>query len=824
MKRLLSWWHHLTTKKKILVGLVLTSTTLISLIGLMFAYVMIVVYPKLPDLENIRDYRPKLAMRVYSQEGALMGEFGEERRTFVAIDDMPELMKNAVIAIEDERFYQHSGVDFFGIMRAALANVFGHRQGASTITQQVARNFYLTNEQTLTRKFYEALMAIKIENELTKDQILELYMNQIFLGQRAYGFAAAAQNYFSKNIHDLNLSEMAMLAGLPKAPSTYNPVVNPKRAKIRQQYILQRMLELGYIDKKQYDQAKEDPIRVKKNHASFDVKADYVAEMARQQAIELYGESAYSRGISVYTTIRADEQNAAYQALRRNLIQYEKRQAYRGPEQYLDLSSDEQTKVIEDAFLKYPDIDDVKTAVVLEATPKDIKAEIQSGEVIQITGKNLDFVKSALKKDAKNGVKIVRGAVIRVIQTLDPNKTEYEVIQVPKVESAFVALNTNDGAIRALVGGFDFNSNKFNRVTQAWRQPGSSIKPFIYAAAFERGLMPTTLVNDSPISIESDETGGQLWEPKNYGDDYDGPIPVKTALAKSKNMVSIRIIREITPSFAKEYLTRFGFDADKVPAYLTLALGATSITPLQDAAAYAVFANGGFLVTPYVVDRIEDQNGKVLYKNHPKQAGDEEIRAIDERNAFVTDSVLQGVVKRGTAAKANSLNYPGLAGKTGTTNESKDVWFAGYHPAVAAVAWVGYDNPKSLGDRETGGGLALPIWIDYMKVTLPKLPDATRTIPENVTKIGDDYYYSEFIPGLGIRGIDVGDAAYVDSTPTQNSSNSPANASAAAASGSTNQAASSSRSTLITGKPKAPTVINTPSSTNAASQAAPKKP
>jgi penicillin-binding protein 1A len=760
MNKVRAWWQRLGTKQKILTSFLVTFSVCFLLVALIFTYIMLVVYPQLPSLDNIRDYRPKLALKVYSQEGILLGEYGEERRTFVPIQEIPDLMKKAVIAIEDERFYQHAGLDFFGIGRALIANLVGHRQGASTITQQVARNFYLTNEQTFTRKFYEALLAVKIESELTKDQILELYMNQIFLGQRAYGFAAAAQNYFSKDLSQLSVAEMAMLAGLPKAPSMYNPVVNPKRAKTRQMYILQRMFELGFIDQSTYEKSKSETLQVKQNQNSFKVKADFVAEMARQFAYDLYREDAYSMGISIYTTVRADEQNAAYMAVRQSLLSYEKRHAYRGPEKYIELSADGDNKsLIEEVFSKHQDLDDIKTAIVLDASPKEVKAELQSGEVIVINGAGLDLIKSALKKDAQTGIKVVRGAVIRLRLN---DKKLYEVVQIPELESAFISLNSADGAIRSLVGGFDFQSRKFNHVTQAWRQPGSTIKPFIYAAAFDRGFMPTTLVNDAPISINSEETGNQLWEPKNYGGDYDGPITIREALAKSKNMVTVRVIREMTASVARDYLLRFGFDSDKTPNYLTLALGASSVTPLQMARAYAVFANEGYLIEPYLIDRVVDQSGRVLYQHQPKLKGDESNRVIDARNAFVTNSVLQEVVRKGTAAKANSLNFPGLAGKTGTTNDSVDVWFAGYHPDVVGVAWVGYDTPKSLGDRETGGGLALPIWIDYMKVLLPKLPEIHSEMPAEVVQIGRDFYYSEFTPGLGIKGVDVGEAGYVD--------------------------------------------------------------
>lgn len=731
----------------VLTGLIVAS---ILLIGFMLA----MAYPNLPALDSLTDYRPKVPLRIFSADNVLIGEFGEERRNIVRFKDIPEVMKKAVLAIEDDRFYEHGGVDYFGIARAALHNLAGGaKQGASTITQQVARNFFLSSEQTLKRKLYEILLAWKIEQNLSKDQILEVYMNQIYLGQRAYGFASAAQIYFGKNLHDISIAEAAMLAGLPKAPSANNPVVNPKRARARQQYILQRMHKLGYITDAQYQTAKEENLKIKMDSNEFGIHAEYVAEMVRQFVYDQYKEETYTRGLNVFTTITKADQDTAYIALRRGVMDYEKRHGYRGPEGYMEIpaSKEEAEDAIETELAEHPDSDDIVAAVVLEASPKLVRAVLASGEEIEISGTGLSFATNLLSTKAPPTRRVRRGAIIRVVQE---GKT-WSITQMPEVESAFIAANTEDGAIRALVGGFDFNRNKFNHVTQAWRQPGSSFKPFIYSAAIEKGMSPSTLVNDAPISFDSAETGGQVWEPKNYDGKYDGPISMRKGLTKSKNMVSIRILNRVGAKYGQEYATRFGFDADKNPPYLTLALGAGAVTPLQMAGAYAVFANGGYKVNPYIISKISDANGNVLLEVNPDQAGNEENRVIDARNAFLMDSMMKDVVKFGTATKALSLKRPDIAGKTGTTNDSIDAWFAGYHPKIVGVAWIGFDQPKNLGNKETGGGLALPIWISYMQKALKDVPVEERVVPEGLIYAGNDYFYAEFPPGAGIRNLGI---------------------------------------------------------------------
>lgn len=738
----------LAAKIFIAAGLLITGLGISLALVLMFALLM--AYPNLPELDTITSYRPKLPLRVFSADKVLIAEFGEERRNVMHINEIPDVMKKAVLAIEDDRFYEHGGIDYLGITRAALHNLSGgSKQGASTITQQVARNFFLTSEQTLKRKIYEVMLAWKIENNLSKDQILELYMNQIYLGQRAYGFASAAQIYFGKDLKTITVAEAAMLAGLPKAPSAYNPVANPKRAQQRQQYILQRMLQLGYISEAQYEAAKAEKLHIKSDTIDFGIHAEYVAEMARQLVYEQFKEDTYTRGLNVYTTITKADQDAAYHSLRRGVMDYERRHGYRGPESIIELPTNKEAAedAIEKELAEHHDSDDILAAMVLEASPKLVKAVLSSGEEIQITGPGLTFAAAGLTSNAPANKRIQRGAVIRVIQ----DAKNWTITQIPEVQSAFVAANTDDGAIRALVGGFDFNINKFNHVTQAWRQPGSSFKPFIYSSSLEKGLSPATIINDAPISFDSGQTGGQAWEPKNYDGKYEGLMTMRKGLTKSKNMISIRILQRVGAKYGQEYTTRFGFLPEKNPPYLTLALGAGAVTPWQMAGAYAVFANGGYKINPYLIAKITDSDGKVIAQAHPDKAQDEDNRVIDERNAFLMDSMLKDVVRYGTATKALVLKRPDIAGKTGTTNDSIDAWFAGYQAKLVGIAWIGYDQPRNLGNRETGGGLALPIWIGYMQTALKDIPIEERAVPNGIIQADGDYFYIENPPGSVIQ-------------------------------------------------------------------------
>lgn len=734
---------------------IITIGTLLGLgvaLALVIGFALTMAYPNLPELDSITSYKPKMPLRIFSADNVLIGEFGEERRNVVRFDQIPDIMKKAVLAIEDDRFYEHGGVDYLGITRAALHNLTGGaKQGASTITQQVARNFFLSSEQTFKRKIYEILLAWKIEQNLSKDQILEIYMNQIYLGQRAYGFSSAAQIYFGKNLKDITIAEAAMLAGLPKAPSAYNPVVNPKRATARQQYILQRMRQLGYITNDQFEQAKAEELVTKTDSSEFGVHAEYVAEMARQLVYEQFKEDTYTRGLNVYTTITKPDQDAAYLSLRRGVMEYEKRHGYRGPEAIISIPEGKEAAedAIEKALAEHSNSDDLQVAMVLDATPKSVRAILASGEEIRMDEAGISFAASGLSAKAPANKRIQRGAVIRVMQ----EGKNWVITQMPEVQSAFVAASTTDGAIKALVGGFDFDLNKFNHVTQAWRQPGSSFKPFIYSASLEKGLSPATIINDEPISFDAGQTGGQAWEPKNYDGKYEGPMTMRKGLTKSKNMISIRILNRIGAKYGQEYTSRFGFIPEKNPPYLTLALGAGAVTPLQMAGAYAVFANGGYKINPYLISKITDSNGNVLVSAKPDKAGDESNRVIDERNAFLVDSMLKDVVRYGTAAKAMVLKRPDLAGKTGTTNDSFDAWFAGYQAKLVGIAWIGFDQPKNLGNRETGGGLALPIWIGFMQKALKDIPIEERPVPNGIISANGDFYYAENPPGTGISDL-----------------------------------------------------------------------
>ena len=736
----------------------------VGLLGaLLIAFAAIIAYPSLPSLEMLTDYQPKIPLRVYTADGYLIGEFGEERRNLVKIETVPKLMLQAILAAEDERFYQHGGVDYLGVLRAAYSNFSSGaaRQGASTITMQVARNFFLPKEKTLARKFNEVLLAFKIEHNLSKDQILELYLNQIYLGQRAYGFAAAAQVYFGNPLNKLNLGEIALLAGLPKAPSRDNPMVNPKRAKQRQQYVLRRMQELKLINEEEYRIADKQPVVVKQEQQEFAAKGEYVAEMVRQAIYERYQDVAYTKGFNVYTTVLKSHQDAAYAAVRKGVLEYDRRQGYRGPEGYIELPGDpaEAEDIIDDALSDVSESDDLVPAVVLEASQKLVNAYRKGGEIVEISGERLKFVQKNIGEKIKPNQRIRRGTLIRLQKD---ERDRWQITQLPAVEAGLVSLNPNDGAIRALVGGFDFNRNKFNHITQAFRQPGSSFKPFIYSAALEKGFTPATVINDAPLVVDPAQTGYQDWEPRNFDGEYSGPIRLRTALTKSKNLVSVRILQAITPQYAQDYITRFGFDPSRHPPYLTMALGAGTATPLQMAAGYAVFANGGYRISPYYIERIQDERGNQLAQAKPERAGEGAQRVIDARNAFIMNTLMQDVISQGTGVRAMELKRKDLAGKTGTTNENVDALFVGFQPNLVAVTWIGFDQPRSLGEHETGAVAALPIWISYMGKVLKGVTEASYSVPDGVitAKINPDtglrdpenkngiieYFYQENLP------------------------------------------------------------------------------
>ncbi len=706
-----------------------------SLVGLAAA----LIYPELPSLDALTNYRPKQPLRVWSADNYLLAEYGEERRDFIKIKDTPKDMQNAILAIEDVRFYKHGGVDTKGILRAAVNNILGgSKEGASTITMQVARNFYLSNERSFKRKINEALLAIKIEHSLNKEQILELYINQIFLGQRSYGFAAAAQIYFGKPLNKLNLAEIAVLAGLPKAPTNYNPFQYPKRAISRQRQVLANMKRYKFITEAQYEKALATPLHFKSARETREFAADYVGEMVRQVMFERYKDSIYSSGMNVYTTISKDDQQAANKALMQGVLDYDQRHGFRGPEKQLaekDMSGSDAIKNMEEALDEFESFNGLTPAVVTKISKNAIQVHSASGEDIKIEGPDLAMIQSQLnskdpsKIPAKLRVKV--GSIIRILQT----DTGWKVSQLPQVESAIVALDSNDGAIKALVGGFNFSRNKFNHVTQAWRQPGSSFKPFIYSAALEKGYSPASVFEDEPISFSAQLTGsGEDWNPHNFDGKYEGPMRLRTALTKSKNMVSIRLLNAIGVEYAQNFITQFGFAEKDHPPYLTLALGAGSVTVWKMAEAYAVFSNGGYRIKPYLISKITDSHGKVIETAQITRVGENAERAIDERNAFIMTSMMRDVTRIGTAAKASQLGRFDLAGKTGTTNNHVDAWFAGYNPKHVAVVWMGYDQPRTLGS-ETGGSAALPIWINYMATALKDIAQEIPSMPDGVTQI-----------------------------------------------------------------------------------------
>jgi penicillin-binding protein 1A len=726
---------------------------------------MALIWPKLPDVSELADYRPKLPLRVYSSDDVLIGEFGEERRDLVPIGEIPKVLKDAVIAVEDSRFYAHGGIDYLGLARAVLANMrHGVSQGASTITQQVARNVYLSSERTLTRKTYEALLAWKLESKLTKDQILEIYLNQIYLGNRAYGFAAASEAYFGKPLKDVTVAEAAMLAGLPKAPGTNNPLANPRRARTRQLHVIDRMVETGAITAQLAVDARNEELHLRDAADPGRLHAEYVAESVRREMVAQYGDTTYTRGLKVYTSLVAADQAAAYRSLRLDILNYERRQPYRGPEETIDLPADQASldDAVDNVLADHPDNGDVLAAVVLSASQKEVVAVRANGESLQITGDGLRPMLSSLSDKAAPNLRIRRGAVIRLMKT---PKNTWEITQLPEVEGAFVAMDPRDGAIKALVGGFDYDKSKFNHVTQAWRQPGSTFKPFIYSAALEKGFSPATLVNDAPLYFDAATTGGQPWEPKNFEGTYAGPITIQRALEQSINMVTLRVLQAIGTQYAQDWITRFGFDRDKHPAVLPMGLGAGSVTPMQMASAYSVFANGGYRVSPYLVARVTDFRGNVLFENKPP-ALDEGMRAIPERNAFVMRTLLNSVVKHGTGFKAwQALKRDDLYGKTGTTNDSIDTWFAGFQPTMVGIAWVGYDTPRQLGVRgETGGSLSLPIWSGYMETALKGVPVVANTPPDGVANVDGNWYYDDYTPGHGVASLGLDASATVPGT------------------------------------------------------------
>ena len=705
---------------------------------------------ELPAIDRIVQYQPRLPLQVVTADGVEIAQFGAERRIFVPLSRIPKRLQDAVLAVEDTRFREHSGIDPKGMARAVMSMMTGGmKQGASTITQQLVRTMLLTQRFTPERKAKEILLALQVEKALTKDRILEVYLNEIFLGQRAYGFAAAAQTYFGKPLERLSLAETAMLAGLPQNPHYANPVVNRQRAVARQQVVLERMRVTGVITQAEWAAARAERLDIR-SPLDVAVPAGHVAEMARRAGVERFGPGADTQGRRVGTSLRAADQRAARDAVRRAVLEHDRRTPWRGPEDVEDLPAGdgpELERAAAQALKAHRDDEQLRVAIVLQATPREVRVQLATGERLTLTGESLRRAAPGLAPKAPAALALRRGAVVRVMRA-PSGLAAWALVQWPEAQAAFVALDPSTGRIRALVGGFDFARQPFNHATQAWRQPGSSFKPLLYSAALEQGLMPATVVDDLPF------TAANGWSPQNSDGRFDGPMTVRQALAKSKNLVSVRVAQQVGVGPVREWAGRLGLDAARQPDNLTLALGTGSVTPLQMARAYATFANGGWRVDPVLVERITDAQGRVLFEAPPPAPLAEEARVLPARNVFVTTSLLQDVTRVGTAARAQAtLGRSDLYGKTGTTDDALDAWFAGFHPSVAAVAWVGYSEPRSLGERESGGGLALPIWIDYMATALKGVPEVPLEPPSGVLKIDQDWVYEEWALGGWLQSL-----------------------------------------------------------------------
>lgn len=707
----------------LILGIIITASTIITIIILQ-------TYPKLPSMDELSNYHPKLPLEVYSADGVLLGQFGQEHRIFIKYAQIPPFLIDAILAAEDERFFNHKGIDYIGLIRATIGNLItGHKQsGASTITMQVARNFFLTSQKTYTRKFNEILLAHKIETEFTKEQILELYINQIYLGQRSYGFAEASQTYFGKSLEQLSIAQDAVLAGLPKAPSTFNPVVNPDRSRERELYILIRMRDHQAITEEQYQIAVQQKIQVIKGtlHDSNDYGA-YIAEMVRQVLYDKYGESIYSQGYKVYTTIDSHLQQDAYVALRNGLLKYDLSKGYRGAEAQIDLniSDDNSLATILNSFDNLVDYGNLLPAVVSFIDENNLTAILRDGSSINFTGQQFNMIRKYINTGAKN--QIIKGSVLRVTK----ENQQWRIVQTPEVAGALIALNPQTGAIKALMGGFDFSYNSFNHATQALRQPGSSFKPFVYSAAIAHGFNANTIMNDNEICYPG---SNQIpWCPRNDDDRFLGPISLRQALTLSRNTVTVQLLNAIGVRYAISYISRFGFAAAKFQPYLPMALGTNEATPLEMAQAYGVFATGGYLIDAYFIAKITDSKNNLIALTNPTNIKTQNP-VIDPRNAYIMNNILQDVTRYGTGARAyKELQRNDIAGKTGTTTDAKDVWFDGYTPNLVTVVWMGYSNqPKSLGAHAYGASLALPIWIDFMKNALMGVEQINLLRPEGI--------------------------------------------------------------------------------------------
>ena len=672
---------------------------------------------RLPDVKQLKDVKLQVPLRIYSGDGKLIGEFGEKKRIPITIDAVPKQLINAILDTEDQRYFEHPGVDFIGLLRAAKTVFATGRksQGASTITMQVARNFFLNSDKTYARKLNEIMLALKIDQELSKKEILELYINIIYLGQRAYGVAAAAQVYYGKNLNDLTLPEIASIAGLPQAPSRDNPIVNPEGALERRNHVLERMYDNGHINAASYHAAIAAPNTATYHENIAEVQAQYVAEMVRQSMISQFGSDVYDQGLSVYTTIDSRQQNIANQALHNGVLAYDKRHGYRGTEQNFGEPTKLNRRTWQHKLRAILPIGGLFPAAILEMNDNNIEALLGNGTAVRIPWSRLAWVQHSLKL----------GDVVRLEKT---NDGEWELRQIPKVEAAFVALDPKNGAITALAGGFSYTKSNFNRATQAGRQTGSAFKPFIYSAALDKGFTLASIINDAPITIA--DTPTNLWRPQNDSGNFSGPTRLRVGLEFSTNLIAIRLLQAIKIPYALEYMQRFGFPRNQLYGGLSLALGATTLSPVQIAAGYATFANGGYKITPYFVNTVKDQNGKIIFQAMPKTVGKNAERTISPQNAFLMTDALKDVISHGTGKRAKILNRSDLSGKTGTTNEFHDGWFAGFNSDLVATVWFGFDQPASL--EEHGNESALPIWTEFMGAALKDSPEHTMPQPEGI--------------------------------------------------------------------------------------------
>ena len=745
--------------RRLFVLFVLLSTLFVTIVVLVY----LLLVPKLPDATTLKDTELQTPLRLYTAEGLLMAEFGEQRRIPVEFEDIPEQIIHAFIAAEDERFFQHPGVDYQGLLRAAinLASTGEKAQGGSTITMQVARNFFLSREKTYLRKINEILLSLEIERILTKEEIMTLYLNKIFLGQRAYGIVAAAEVYYGKSLNDLTLAEAAMIAGLPKAPSTTNPITSPPRAKIRRDYVLRRMLDVGYINQQQFNEAMQEPVTARYHGRELEAYAPYAAEIVRAQLIEQYGEEIYTGGFNVYTTIRADQQKAAMDAVQKGLIAYDRRHGYRGPLAKVNLAEITDASGYEQALTEYPRVAGMQPAIVLSTEDQQATIHIRRHGAATLPFSTMTWARPYLTANSmgprpEKVQDVLNPGDVVMVAAVENEEADHQwqLAQIPNAQAALVAVSPHDGAVTAIQGGFDFFHNNFNRATQSSRQPGSGFKPFIYSAALEQGYTAASIINDAPV-VYDDPGLESTWRPENYSGRFFGPTRMREALIHSRNLVSIRVLRDIGINFAVDFSKRFGFQEHQLPRSLSLALGSGSASPLDMAVAYATIANGGYLIEPYYIHRIENSRGELIMQAQPATVcetclqtppDDYDLfsglrpaeRVISAQNAYIINSMLEDVIRHGTGRSALSLNRRDLAGKTGTTNNVFDAWFNGHSPELAAVSWIGFDTPQTLGRRETGGRAALPMWIDFMAVALRGVPDRPMQQPVDMVTVRID--------------------------------------------------------------------------------------